>query len=107
MGDDIETSTSAEDMPRIMSETLEDRGSRYGPFNENARITWSLMRVIETAPSYGKLTDTHKEAFHMIFHKIARAVCGDPNYEDNPHDIAGYAQRLEEFLCTMKNDTKV
>ena len=34
----------------------------------------------------------------MIFHKIARCVCGDHNYIDNIHDIVGYAKLLEEFL---------
>lgn len=78
--------------------TLEERGSRYGSFSDNARITQSLMQVIETAPNYNALSVEHLEATHMIFHKIARMVCGDPMYADNPHDIAGYAKLLEDFI---------
>ena len=78
--------------------TLDERGSRYGKFEDNADITQELVRVIERAPNYSKLTNQHVEAFHMIFYKISRAVCGDPNYVDNIHDIVGYAKLLEDFL---------
>lgn len=85
-------------MTNELKTTLDQRASKYGEFEDNARITQELCDVIKTAPSYSKLKNEHKEALHMIFHKVARMVCGDPDYPDNPHDIAGYATLLEKHL---------
>lgn len=85
-------------MTAKIKETLQNRGSRYGSFEDNAKITQALCDVLKGAPNYSKLQKEHLEAFHMIFHKIARAVCGDPDYVDNIHDIIGYATLLENFL---------
>jgi len=85
-------------MANKIDKTLKERGSRYGSFEHNAKITQRLCNVLKQAPNYDLLEEEHIEAFHMIFHKIARCVCGDPNYIDNIHDIVGYAKLLEEFL---------
>ena len=81
-----------------INNTLQKRESKYGSFEEGARITQTLLNVLKTAPSYKALDYQHLEAFHMIFHKISRCVCGNPNYIDNIHDIVGYALLLEDFL---------
>lgn len=85
-------------MANKIDSTLKERESRYGSFEHNAKITQQLCNVLKQAPNYDLLEEEHIEAFHMIFHKIARCVCGDPNYIDNIHDIVGYAKLLEEFL---------
>ncbi len=81
-----------------VNETLSQRGNRYGDFKYVARVTEDLMNVISFAPQWDNLTPVHKQAFHMIFSKIARSVCGDPTYTDNIHDISGYAKLLEDYL---------
>jgi hypothetical protein len=86
----------------MIEKTLKDRGSKYGSFEDNATITRMLCDVLRKAPNYRKLSTEHLEAFHMIFHKIARCVCGDPEYADNIHDIAGYAQLLEKVILDRK-----
>jgi thymidylate synthase len=86
--------------------TLKQRGSRYGSFEDNARITQGLCDLIKTAPNYDQLKPEHIEAYHMIFHKIARSVCGDPMYSDNVHDIVGYASLLEKFLDKVNGNEK-
>lgn len=86
--------------------TLKQRGSCYGSFEDNARITQALNKVLETAPNFNQLKDEHKEAYHMIFHKIARSVCGDPMHADNIHDIIGYATLLEKFLDKVNENNK-
>lgn len=86
-----------------ISNTLTQRGNRYGSFKDNAEITQRLMEVIESAHNYDQLSRAHKEAFHMIFHKISRAVCGEPKYIDNIHDIVGYAALLEEYLHELES----
>jgi hypothetical protein len=79
---------------------LAERGSRYGKFEDHARITQELKRV-----SYdffiGKnkeLADDQQEALDMIFHKIGRILNGDPNYADSWIDIAGYAKLVADRL---------
>ncbi len=79
--------------------TLEERGGKYGHVWDNARITQGLMRTLKRSPNFEELSDTHVECVHMIFHKIARMVCGtDINYQDNATDMAGYATLLEDFM---------
>lgn len=78
--------------------TLKERANNYGSFEDNSIITQALFTVLEKAPNFNKLSIVHKEAYRMIFHKIARSVCGNPNYIDNIHDIAGYALLLEDYL---------
>ena len=77
--------------------TVQERGNRYGSFEDNAKLTQLLMDTV-MARSPHLLSPTHREAIHMIFHKISRMVVGDPYYADNPHDIAGYATCLEEHI---------
>jgi len=79
---------------------LAERGSRYGKFEDHARITQELKRV-----SYdffiGKnkqLADDQQEALDMIFHKIGRILNGDPDYADSWVDIAGYAKLVADRL---------
>jgi len=79
-----------------VSNTLSVRGSRYGEYSDVAKVTQDLMGVIEDAKSFSKLNDCQKTSLFMICNKIARAVSGDPNYEDNWHDIAGYATLAEK-----------
>lgn len=93
-------------MTNKIDDTLKERGSRYGSFEDNAEITQCLMEVVEKAPNYHKLSRQHKEAIHMIFHKVARCVCGDPDYTDNFHDAAGYSKLLEEFLIKKELTSK-
>lgn len=78
--------------------TLEQRGSKYGNFSDNARTTQRLMEVLRSHCRWDELPYEHIECFHMIFHKISRAINGDQWYTDNPHDIAGYATLLEEVI---------
>ncbi len=89
-----------------IEKTSQKRSSRYGSFSDNAKITQELMDVIYKSPNGNFLKHEHYEAFHMIFHKMARIVCGDMMYEDNPHDIAGYAKLLEDWMINENNNNK-
>lgn len=70
-----------------IEKTLEERGTRYGDFKEVAETTYQLQEVLKRS-----------QASRMICNKMARIVCGDPNYIDNWHDIAGYATLIEKEL---------
>ena len=75
---------------------LQERGSRYGKFVDHAQVSQDLKRVIWERSH--DLTDSQHESLEMIFHKIGRIVCGDPNYIDSWDDIAGYAKLVADQL---------
>lgn len=72
---------------------LDERGSKYGKFENHASISQGLKLVInaELEQRNKKLSDDQQEALEMICHKIARIINGDQNYADSWVDIAGYA----------------
>lgn len=88
------------DIARKIQHTLCERGQRYGDFACNCQVSQELWRAIESSPKFHDLPNEHREALRMIFHKIARIVCGDPLYADNVHDIIGYATLLEDFIIS-------
>lgn len=84
-------------MPEI-TETLAERGARYGVFAEHAQIAQELQNAMRTTGGWSKLADDQKQALTVIADKIARMLNGDPNYVDNWHDIIGYAKLVEDRL---------
>lgn len=84
-----------------INDVLDERGSRYGKFEDHAAITMALKNVIQYSSGGVKwecLRSSQKEALHMICHKIGRIVNGDPNYIDSWVDIVGYAQLVVKEL---------
>lgn len=98
--------TEEAEQPKVKPETdditevLEERGSRYGPFISHAAITQRLKNVAhQFAAEQGKhFAVDQAEALDMIFHKIGRILNGDPNYADSWVDIAGYAKLVADRL---------
>lgn len=78
--------------------TLAERGSRYGKFTDNAETTQALKAILHQHDGCQDLDDDMREAIEMIFHKISRILCGDPEYADNWVDIAGYAKLVADRL---------
>lgn len=82
---------------KTAEELTNERGAIYGSFEDHARVTVRLKAVLdeELQLRHGRgqeaLDAQQYEGLHMIFHKIGRIVAGDPNYQDNWDDIAGYA----------------
>lgn len=83
-----------------VTETLSQRGTRYGSFTGHAEVTQALKEVIrEALESRQKvLAPDQQEALDMITHKIGRIINGDPDYADSWHDIAGYAKLVDDRL---------
>lgn len=86
--------------------TLQERGSRYGDFTDNAAYAQQLKRQLQTHPRWALLDATKREALEVIMQKTARILNGDPEYKDNWHDIAGYATLAEERCTTSSEDNK-
>lgn len=81
-----------------IDEILEERGKRYGNFEDHARITQAIKHEIRQGESFTSMEDDMVEAIDMIAHKIGRIVNGDPRYIDSWDDIAGYAKLVADRL---------
>ena len=85
--------------------TLAERGSRYGEFAHVAQLTEALYQTYMQTyyQTHGgnqatPLPPYIATAVHMICNKLARSACGDPFYDDNYRDIAGYAELVVREL---------
>lgn len=76
--------------------TITERGNRYGKFKDGADIMQGLKEVMRATPNWSNLSPSQREALEMIQHKIGRVLNGDPNYDDNWRDIAGYSTLILE-----------
>lgn len=87
-------------MTDTITDTLTERGKRYGTFIGHAEVTQALKGIlINHANAHDKdLADDQKEALEMICHKLGRIVNGDPDYADSWVDIAGYAKLVADRL---------
>lgn len=83
-----------------IDKTLEERGNRYGEFNQHARITQNLKRAMQDSPNWPTLRDDQKEALEMVAHKVGRILNGDPDYHDSWHDMIGYTKLVADTLVT-------
>jgi hypothetical protein len=94
------TNDAGEKVGVPISDTLAERGNRYGNFTKHASISQQLLRnLLSHASLKGTyLESVHREALQMICHKLARIVNGDPNYDDSWRDIAGYATLVEKHI---------
>ena len=83
-----------------ISDTLDERGTRYGLFVGQADASQALKRVVyNILDDRGTPMDSDQlEALEMICHKMARIMNGDPNYSDSWLDIAGYATLVADRL---------
>lgn len=80
------------DIARTRDPLLLERQKTHGSFTDHARITQALKAEMEEQASFPSLSNEHKEALHMIVHKIGRILAGNPNFKDHWDDIAGYAK---------------
>jgi hypothetical protein len=100
-GDPIEmlTFTPLEVKMPDIAETLSERGSRYGTFQDQARICQNIKRAFCDSPNWQTLDDDQRECLDMLANKIGRILNGDPNYHDSWHDIIGYTKLVADRLA--------
>lgn len=77
---------------------LDERGERYGKFEDHARVVQALKQVMHKQDGWTRLSPDQREALEMVAHKIGRVLNGDPNYADSWDDIAGYAMLVGDRL---------
>lgn len=90
-----------------IDETLKERGSRYGEFDEHARVTQNIKAAIADSRRWADLDDDMRECLEMIAHKIGRIVNGDPTYIDSWTDLIGYPRLVEKRLINEQKAAKV
>lgn len=86
-------------MTQDIAATLAERGTRYGEYDEHARITQNLKSVMHGTPKWATLLPHQKETLEMVAHKIGRILNGDPMYHDSWHDIVGYTKLTADYLA--------
>ena len=77
---------------------LQERGKRYGEFHTHAAISQELKAAMHKAEGWQRLSADQREALEMVQHKVARILNGDPSYDDNWVDIAGYSKLVADRL---------
>jgi hypothetical protein len=88
-----------------IQEILQERGDRYGSFEDHAQISQSLKKAMHKSKNWSNLTDVQKEGLEMIQHKIARILNGDHLYLDSVIDIVGYSTLIKDVMeknCEQK-----
>jgi hypothetical protein len=81
-----------------IEETLTQRGTRYGFFNDVATTSQALKECLKSGRNADKLEPFMQESLDMLCNKLARIVNGDPFYDDSWHDVAGYATLVAQQL---------
>ena len=86
-----------------VEDTLKQRGSRYGEYPKVSHVSQEIKAILSKgAKSAGKsdsdMPDYVWESLDMIANKLSRIVNGDPLYDDNWRDIAGYAQLIVDEI---------
>lgn len=84
----------------MIDDTLNERHARYGYYADVCETTYAIRDVVKEhiASRATVLAVDQLYSIEMICVKLARMINGDPNYEDNWRDIAGYAQLIVDRL---------
>lgn len=94
-------------MTQNIDQTLAERGSRYGEFDEHARITQNMKSVMADSLRWAELPDDMRECLEMVAHKVGRILNGDPQYIDSWTDIIGYTRLVEKRLIAEQSTAKL
>ena len=86
--------------------TLQERGSRYGEFEDHAAVTQGIKQAMQDSKNWDSLEYDMVEALEMVAHKIGRILNGDPSYIDSWTDIIGYTRLVEKRLIAEQESAK-
>jgi hypothetical protein len=76
-----------------MSEGEKIIGARFlthGDFGFTSQVAQAIKDALRSGPSWKKLSPVQREALDGRAVKLARIVCGDPNFPDHWDDDDGY-----------------
>jgi len=75
---------------------LSTRERTHGSYPSTAKISQSIKDAMRGSPNWIRLTDVQAESLEMIAVKLARILCGDPDFQDHWQDVIGYAKLTEK-----------
>lgn len=87
--------------------TIRERNSVHGDFNDNARIAQSIKEHFRSQRGWADLSIVQREALDVIALKLGRILSGDPNHSDHWHDVAGYATLAEQSIQPKIEQSKL
>jgi hypothetical protein len=96
---------SMPDSQKTVAEVLKERGSNYGAFTTHASYAEALNVIYSSSPNWKTMEPDCKEALRIIANKIGRILNGNPEYDDNWRDIAGYATLVLNRITKVEPDT--
>jgi len=76
---------------------LSTREKTHGSYPSTAKISQSIKDAMRGSPNWIRLTDVQAESLEMIAVKLARILCGDPDFPDHWQDVIGYAKLTEKM----------
>ena len=84
----------------MIEATLDERHKRYGYYSEVCETTYAIRDAVMAQIDLRgtKLAADQLYSIEMICVKLARLINGDPDYDDNWRDIAGYSQLIVDRL---------
>jgi hypothetical protein len=82
-------------MTKDVTETLNERGNRYGEYVDVSATAQTIKNVLRSGDSWETMEPYMQESLDLIANKLARIVNGNPFYADSWHDCAGYATLVE------------
>lgn len=92
-----------------VEKTLEERGSRYGTFQNHAEIAQAIQDTMRAQQNWQYLAADERQALTVISDKIARILNAPAGtvYSDSWHDIAGYALLVDKRLKSLESEKMV
>jgi hypothetical protein len=81
---------------------IEARHSTHGDYSCVAELDQALKDVLRNHVGWDRLTPGQALAIEMIVHKIARIMCGKPDFRDHWLDVCGYVQCVLDRLPEEK-----
>lgn len=92
-----------------VEKTLEERGSRYGTFQNHAKIAQAIQDIMREQNNWEYLEADERQALTVISDKIARILNAPAGtiYSDSWHDIAGYALLVDRRLKVLEDEKMV
>lgn len=82
----------------LIAHTLQTRQKTHGDFYQQASTSMDILNAMEASRNWSTLTPDQKEALLLIAVKLGRILTGSSFEPDHWHDIAGYAQLVENRL---------
>jgi hypothetical protein len=90
-----------------VEKTISERKSTHGDFYTQASSSVRIINALEGGKNWRWMEADQKEALILIAVKLGRILTGNAYEPDHWHDIAGYAQLVENRLNGLPSNGNV